>query len=522
MIRCHRSKQNILKLSLLICLGLLSSCSGKTKKENQPDQQNNSATLDQTVKTQSLDPKKSQPFLKLSQSKFVYTLGDVSSLSEDNSSEQFGLRSPFNIRNKAKDKAKSLSNKIKNKGNKDLNSHKVVDNDDEIFSETSTRSQASTPPPNRNFAPNQRQPPIPQKYEYPVPNKPPAYQPPPANIPPFRLPEINETAFVRGAPGDPKFYIGTVTKVYENGTQDVRFTHLDGRFEVRNVPREYENIQNRNALETHDKIAVLTSNGSYAQGTILARLASPPDTFRIKMKDGNIHTVNGRYIHSKVIDLNGSLAFSLTDRSIPVRSLTEAGNYLPKDTVGHLAINTQTFITLLGLGRGNKSLDVATDGSKFFYKDGLYIRIENPEIQGLQKVAFAEIFDGNTLKSKYPNIHEQLINGRFADDPIESLKFEYKIADDKVNLTASPSSNPNTADLEARYSDLRDRKDNDSPHKVLGVSENALPAEVQKAYRKLAAKFHPDKHFDNPDMATQVFGAIKRAKDFIDNNPKNK
>ena len=60
----------------------------------------------------------------------------------------------------------------------------------------------------------------------------------------------------------------------------------------------------------------------------------------------------------------------------------------------------------------------------------------------------------------------------------------------------------------------------DDYYKTLGVSRNASQADIQKAYRELARKHHPDM---NPDdkSATKKFQQIQRAFDVL-NNPEKR
>jgi len=52
-------------------------------------------------------------------------------------------------------------------------------------------------------------------------------------------------------------------------------------------------------------------------------------------------------------------------------------------------------------------------------------------------------------------------------------------------------------------------------YKILNVDKNATEQEIKKAYRKLALKWHPDKHVINKDIATQKFKDITKAYEIL-------
>lgn len=58
---------------------------------------------------------------------------------------------------------------------------------------------------------------------------------------------------------------------------------------------------------------------------------------------------------------------------------------------------------------------------------------------------------------------------------------------------------------------------NKNPYTVLDVSENATDAEIKKAYRELAKKYHPDNYQDSPlaDVASEKMKEVNEAYDEI-------
>src|SRR5919112_2234196 len=58
-------------------------------------------------------------------------------------------------------------------------------------------------------------------------------------------------------------------------------------------------------------------------------------------------------------------------------------------------------------------------------------------------------------------------------------------------------------------------------YKVLGVSKDAKPEEIKRAYRKLARDNHPDQNPGNPE-AERRFKEISEANDVLSNEAKRK
>lgn len=59
-------------------------------------------------------------------------------------------------------------------------------------------------------------------------------------------------------------------------------------------------------------------------------------------------------------------------------------------------------------------------------------------------------------------------------------------------------------------------------YKVLDVTKSATTADIKKAYRKLALKWHPDKNPDNPEEANKRFKEISEAYEVLSDEKKRR
>ena len=59
-------------------------------------------------------------------------------------------------------------------------------------------------------------------------------------------------------------------------------------------------------------------------------------------------------------------------------------------------------------------------------------------------------------------------------------------------------------------------------YKTLDVSRTSSAADIKKAYRRLALKWHPDKNPDNQEEATRKFKEISEAYEVLSDDKKKK
>ena len=57
-------------------------------------------------------------------------------------------------------------------------------------------------------------------------------------------------------------------------------------------------------------------------------------------------------------------------------------------------------------------------------------------------------------------------------------------------------------------------------YKLLGVQKNASEQDINKAYKKLAVKYHPDKNPDQKELAEENFKKVSEAYEVLSNKEK--
>ncbi|CAL8087112.1 unnamed protein product [Calicophoron daubneyi] len=69
---------------------------------------------------------------------------------------------------------------------------------------------------------------------------------------------------------------------------------------------------------------------------------------------------------------------------------------------------------------------------------------------------------------------------------------------------------PSTPGKDGSHGDRRPSKETEDLYAILEVDKNATPADIKRAYRRLALRYHPDKNPNNPE-SVEKFKEVNRA-----------